>query len=178
MMHFIIGNYGNETIALLSWAKANNLSDLYCLYVDTGWAAPSWGERVHAAESWVRSLGFTPLTLKSQLDFAEMVRSRGEFPNRKFQWCASTLKGLTLLDYLEVQDPLREGIIMLPHRRSLSPKLQDLPEWVEESEYYAGRKLWYPLYLHDEALVQARVAATPFPWLLHRSLECDPCEFR
>ena len=174
-MHFIVGNYGNDTLALMAWAKNNQLNQVVCIYVDTGWAAPAWEARVQEAEIWAKKLGFTPVMLKSHLDFSAMVRSRGEFPTTEFQWCASTLKGLTLLDYLEIEDPLREAIIVLPHQRRLAAKLDSLPTWVAASEYYAERKLWYPLCWHDDIEMKALLATTPFDWLESRSLECAPC---
>lgn len=174
-MHVIIANYGNDSLALTAWARAQNLKDVYCLYADTGLAAPNWLERVDQAEAFVRTCGFTPVRLENSFDFALMLKERREFPTRKFQWCAAMLKGVHFVDWLETHDPLRKATVLLAHQRELSPKLKDLPEFVEVSPYYGDRRVWYPLYLHHEMMIQSLVTETPFAWIETRSLECDPC---
>lgn len=176
-MHIAIANYGNDSIALIQWAYEQQLSDLTVVSVDTGFAAPSWPARVQKAEHWVRSLGFTVVRLKSQVSFAEVVKTRGSFPSRKFQWCAGFLKGLAILEWLDSPaiDPEYRATILLAYRRSQSRKRAQLPELLESSEHYNDRHVWHPLFQHSLAERDALVQRAGFPLLGHRSLECDPC---
>ena len=49
-MYVIIGNFGNDSIALIEWVRQQQLSNLFVVSVDTGWAAHEWADRVNQAE--------------------------------------------------------------------------------------------------------------------------------
>ncbi len=183
-MYVIPCNYGQESIALITWMYKNDYSNVHCLYIETDWAAPGWSDRVRILESWVNSLGFVPKTLRPKRGFSDLILEQKKFPTQKFQWCASFLKGLPLLEYLDFDlDPEMRSTLVLALRRSAARSLMHLPEKVEASEHYNGRSLWHPLYDQSEAEMDALVQASGVLELLslktdprsRRSLECHPC---
>src|ERR1700677_3046986 len=175
-MNALIANFGNDSIGLIQYAYTQKLKNVAVVSVNTGWHNPAWSLRVREAEEWVKSLGFEWVRLKSRLDFAALVHAQEEFPSTKFQWCAIYLKGDTCRAWLAETDPLKEATILLARRRPQSAKFQDLPEFVAgQAEEFEDRKIWHPLYLNTEADLRHLVSETPFEWILHRSLECDPC---
>lgn len=174
-MHLIISNYGNDSIALIQWAFEQQLKDVHVLYVETGWAASEWSERVTRGEIWVKQLGFNPVHLMPTLQFKALVIDKGEFPTTKFQWCAGILKGLPILDWLDQVDSRIETTILLGSRRDASRRFAYLEEFLQESEHYGDRKVWHPLFLHTLTQRDELIKKTPFPLVTHRSLECDPC---
>jgi hypothetical protein len=192
-MYVIPCNYGVESIALIEWMRQKKYTDVHCLYVDTGWAAPHWPDRVKKAEEWVRSIGFYPKTLYPKRTFPELVLEQGKFPTKKFQWCASFLKGLPILEYLDFElDPEMQATIVLALRRSAARSLENLGEFIESSEHYNGRKIWHPLYATAKSAVDdlcvsvgvgifadtsnANVAPSPSVGAPpRRSLECGFC---
>ena len=58
MQYCVVSNYGDESIALLQWLSEQALRHVHVLYVDTGWAAAEWAERVAIAEQWATTKGF------------------------------------------------------------------------------------------------------------------------
>lgn len=174
-MNILIANFGNDSIGLIHYAYRQNLSNVSVISIDTGWGNPAWDQRVDDAEAWINSLGFTSIRLQAKLKFAELILAQREFPSTKFQWCAPFLKGDTIRAYLSEIDPLKQARILLARRRSQSPKFATLPEWIENAEEFDGYAVWHPLYLFSEADVRAEIDHSPFAWIPHRSLECDPC---
>ncbi len=176
-MYIIPANFGNDSVALIQWAHQRQLNTVSVIYIETGWAAPEWPARVQHCQQWVETLGFNNITLQPKADFVSLMRQRGSFPSRKFQWCAGFLKGLPLLAWLDQDeiDPGAEATIMLAHRRSASPTLFDLPEYIEESAHYGERLVWHPLWQHTNKHMLSLVKQANMPILNHRSLECDPC---
>ncbi|MCX7122990.1 MAG: hypothetical protein NTV32_04885 [Gammaproteobacteria bacterium] len=175
ILHVIVANFGNDSLALIAHAHAQKWLNVRVVSVDTGFANPAWSARVVQAEAYAREQGFEVIRLQAKPDFAGLVRAQGEFPTPKFQWCAVYLKGDTIRNWLEINDPLKTAKVILARRRSQSLKFEDLPEWIENDEAFSGRLIWHPFYLYSESEIKALVAATPFEWLPHRSLECDPC---
>ncbi|MBS0357923.1 MAG: hypothetical protein JSS53_01430 [Proteobacteria bacterium] len=174
-MSIAIGNYGNETIALLQWALENSLSLSYVVSIDTGFAAESWRERQLQGEAFAMRSGFKPILLKPLASFSELIFDRKQFPDKKHQWCTAMLKGIPLNHWLDSIDPNCEAVVVLGKWRKSSRALSELPEMIEESEHYQGRKVWHPLFLHEKSELDALVERAGFSVLPHRSLECDPC---
>ncbi len=175
-MNILVANFGNDSLGLIEYAYQQKLVGVQVVSVDTGWSNPQWDKRVQAAEAWVRRLGFKWVRLTARLNFPELVRAQAEFPTTKFQWCAIYLKGDTLRAWLADIDPLKKATVLLARRRDQSPKFKDLPQFVDEpEEAFDDRRIWHPLYLTDEAALRALIEVTPFDWITHRSLECDPC---
>lgn len=174
-MHIIIANFGNDSIALIEWAKQQLLKDVFVVSVNTGWAAPEWSKRIEQANQYLEKLHFTSVQLTPEYNFQQLVRERHNFPSIKFHWCAKFLKGLPILDWLDQVDPDLQAVIMLAKRREQAPQLQDLPEFIKESHSYGLRKIWHPLFLHDLQARNQLIAQAGFDLLCTRSLECDPC---
>ncbi len=174
-MYVINANYGDASIAVIQWAYEQKLEDVYVVSIDTGWAAPEWQQRVNQAEELVKQCQFNVVRLHSKLTFAELVKERGSFPNKQFQWCAGFLKGLAIIEWLDKIDPACEATIILGKRRVSSRAYQNLPEYIELSERYGDRRVWHPLYLLENGEHDALIQHAGFELLGRRSLECDPC---
>lgn len=174
-MFILIANFGNDSIALIEWAKQNKLKNLKIVSVDTGWAAPRWQKRVELAREYILKAGFEFIRLDSPLSFPELVKSKNNFPNTKFHWCAKFLKGLPILDYLDEIDPELETVILLSKRRAQAEKLANMHEFEEESELFGWRKLWHPMCELSLAERDQLITQAGFEILNTRSLECDPC---
>lgn len=174
-MYFIFGNYGNNTIALIQWAKENNVNDVTVIHVETGWAAPSWSQRVYLGQQLATAYSFQVITLTAKKNFFELVREQKNFPSKKFQWCTSFLKALPLLAWLDEKDPQCEATILLGSRRFDSRARANLAEFVDASEHYNERRVWYPLYQHVNSMRDALIIRSGLEILPHRSLECEAC---
>lgn len=174
-MNVILGNYGNGTIALIQWAKHQALKDVTVVNVDTGWAAARWQERITAGQQLALGYGFQVETILSVPNFADLMQQRKEFPSSKFQWCSSTLKGLTLLDWLDEKDPYCEATILLGKTRFSSRANRQLAEHIKESEFFDDRAVWHPLVHQSQQSFHQLIAETGLSVLSHRSLECEPC---
>src|SRR5258708_4057588 len=110
MVLVIRSNYGNDSIALIEAIRERqalepHFKKIYVVYIDTGWAAVKWQERVAKSEKFVKQCGFEAIHLKAKVSFPELVIDRTSFPSTKFQWCAGFLKGLPLLEWLDEHDP-------------------------------------------------------------------------
>jgi hypothetical protein len=174
-MSILFGNYGNNTIALIQWAYENKLAGVCVVHVETGWTAQEWAEQVQRGQALAHNYGFTPITLTARATFQQLVLDRGRFPSRKFQWCAGFLKGLPFLEWLDENDAAATATILLGSRRADSRARLQLPEFIESSEHFGERRVWYPLVYHDDSTRNALIQRAGFKVLPHRSLECDPC---
>ncbi len=173
--HFIISNFGNESIALIQWAYEQKLDNVTVLSVETGWSALIWQERVSLAQDYIQHLGFTSHRLKAPKSMQDLVLDRKAFPSPKFQWCAGFLKGLALNDALDDADIDGHGLVLLAKRRCSSRTNQDLLEKEEDSEHFNGRTLWHPLIEHSDSERDALIKRAGFKVLSHHALECLPC---
>lgn len=174
-MYVIIANFGNDSIALIEWAKQQLLKDIYVLSVDTGWGAEIWKQRVSLASQYLSKHHITNVRLTPEYDFSSLVQERQNFPSVKFHWCASFLKGQPILDWLDQVDPDLEATILLAKRREQAPALSNLQEFEPESHSYGERKVWFPLYQHSLNQRDELIKQAGFDLLPTRSLECDPC---
>lgn len=174
-MHVIIANFGNDSIALLEWARQQRLPEVFVLSVDTGWGAEIWAQRVALIDQYITSHDMTHVRLMPEYNFSRLVQERHNFPSIKFHWCASFLKGLPILDWLDQVDPDLEATVLLAKRQEQAPALHKLQEFELESHSYGDRKVWYPLYQHTLSQRNALIKQAGFDLLHTRSLECDPC---
>ena len=174
-MNVISSSYGNDSIALIQWARENNLTDVTVVFVDTGWSSPRWLDRVAKAESWVSSLGFKTANVRPKVQFEELMRLKQGFPNQRFQWCSGMLKGIPFLNWMDVYDPECVGTVLIGKRREESIERADTPEFIERSEFHGDRRVWHPLYLHTEAMRNDLILRAGFEVLPHRSKGCSPC---
>jgi len=174
-MFAISSSYGNDSVAMIQWAHERSLSNVHVVFVDTGWAAPGWLDRVDRLEPWVKSLGFAVVHLKSEVTFEELVTKKKGFPNQRHQWCSGILKGLPFLTWIDDADPENKATILIGKRREESHERADTPEFIESSVYHGGRRVWHPLYLHTKAERDELIGRAGFDVLPHRSKECTPC---
>ncbi|NKB47021.1 MAG: hypothetical protein GKR77_04460 [Legionellales bacterium] len=174
-MYILIGNYGNETVALLQWVIEQSLTPCRLVSVDTQWAAHDWLMRVMQIQHYARRHEVMVEVLTAGKGFAHWVAQKKEFPTRKFQWCAGILKGLPLNAWLDDIDPLGQATILMGKLKVGARAYQRLSAVIEESEHFGDRKLWFPLFEHSVAERDQLIERAGFPLLKHRSLECEPC---
>jgi 3'-phosphoadenosine 5'-phosphosulfate sulfotransferase (PAPS reductase)/FAD synthetase len=175
MKYVISSSYGNDSVSMIQWAREQKLQDLTVVFIDTGWAAPGWLDRVARMEQWVQSIGFNVAHLKSGIGFEELIVSKKGFPSQRYQWCSAMLKGIPFLNWIDDADPDREAIVMIGKRREESQERADTPEFIEASEFHGDRKVWHPLYMHTEAMRNELLCRAGIAVLPHRSKECSPC---
>lgn len=177
MKHAIFASYGNDSIALIQWAREYGLNDVTIVYNDTGWAADWWPQRVALAEQWAQSLGFSTHRTQSE-GMAGLLERKSAWPRGgggKYQFCTEALKIKPTLDWLSAVDPKLEVTCINGLRREESSNRANAPEYVEESEGHGGRSLWSPLVRHTTVERDALILKSPFEVLPHRSKECYPC---
>jgi 3'-phosphoadenosine 5'-phosphosulfate sulfotransferase (PAPS reductase)/FAD synthetase len=173
--HVIFASYGNDSLAMIEWARREGLKNVAVAYSDTGWASIEWEQRLAAGEEFAESCGFAPVRLKS-IGLPALVRDRKGWPlPRKFQFCTTVLKIEPARKWLDEVDPDKEAICMVGIRREESRERSQWPEHVEDSDKHGGRECWYPLVRHTEAQRDELIRAAGFEPLPHRSQECFPC---
>ena len=175
--YVIFASYGNDSIALIEWARQRGLESVAVVYSDTGWAANWWADRVTSAESWVRSIGFDPHRTKS-IGMAGLVAAKKAWPRGgggKFQFCTQALKKAPALEWLAKNDPEFQATCMTGVRREESANRRDAPEHITESPSHGGRELWQPLVRHTAKMRDELLESAGFDVLPYRSKECYPC---
>lgn len=175
MTYIINGNFGDATIALLQFAHNHGLTPVTLCYVNTGWAAAHWQNRITAGTHIASQYGIAVVELTSPQSFSDLVRARASFPSIKFQWCPALLKGLPILEWLDQIDPSGTATIISGRRKQASRANQQLPIYQTENIHYGERRTWYPLCDMTDTEFHALIAATGLAPLGHRALECDPC---
>jgi 3'-phosphoadenosine 5'-phosphosulfate sulfotransferase (PAPS reductase)/FAD synthetase len=173
-VNVISSSYGNDSVALIQWAREHSLSDVTVVYCDTGWASPSWPNRVIEGERLATRYGFKSVRTKS-IGMEELVRIKKGWPGNAQQFCTAHLKGLPFLEWIDAVDPQCKATVLIGKRRAESIKRRETPEFIESSAHHGGRRIWHPLYLHTDCERNALLARAGFDVLEHRSLECNPC---
>lgn len=174
MKHIIFASYGNDSIALIQWAREKGLDDVHVAYSDTGWAAPFWAERVDRCEAWVRSLGFTHHRIESE-GMRSLVERKKGWPRQGYQYCTTHLKLEPAKAWLAEHDPEGEAVCLVGIRRAESRARRAFPEWTEDSDNHGGRTLWAPLVRFSDEDRDKLLRRAGFEPLPHRSQECYPC---
>lgn len=174
MTYCVIANFGNESIALIQWLYEHKHQNVLVLSVDTGWGAECFNERVKNAQAWVKTLGFKEVRLTSKPDMIDCVKDRGDFPSKKFHWCAGFIKGLAFEAYLDEHDPTCEYQMVFAKRKAASRANQMLHA-SETSEHFHDRKVWHPLLSLTDKERDELIRKAGFEVLPHTSLECAPC---
>ena len=176
-MYVIFASYGNDSIALIQWAKDNNLKDVTVVYSDTGWSSSWWPERVKKAEKWVERLGFNHSRTNCE-GMIGLIKRKKAWPRGgggKFQFCTEALKKEPARRWLDENDPEKEATCLTGIRRSESRNRATAPEWVECSPDHGDRELWQPLVRHETRDRNQLVEKSPFEILPYKSKECWPC---
>jgi hypothetical protein len=172
--YILASSYGNDSIALIQFARERELADVAVLYNDTGWAAAWWSARVNELEVWVRSLGFTAARTSS-VGMETLVKNKRGWPRSGMQFCTEELKRKPSLAWQEAHDPERKAVCLVGVRREESKERANWPEFIEGSFANGGRTLWSPLVNFSREERDALVRRAGFDPLPHRSRECSPC---
>lgn len=167
-------SYGNDSIALIQWAREHNLENLVCAHSDTGWAANWWKDRVAAGEKFAQTCGFATATIPS-MGMRDLVRMKKGWPRHGMQFCTTILKLEPAQKWLDKHDPDKNADCLVGVRRSESARRATWPEWVEESENHGGRSLWSPLVKFTDEDRDQLIRRSGLSVLPHRSMECFPC---
>lgn len=173
----IFASYGNDSIALLQWARINfgKEHNVAVVYSDTGWAADWWeSKRVLPGEEFARSCGFEPFRTTS-IGLPDLVRKKKAWPRQGMQFCTSELKIEPALAWMEDFDPFGMATVMVGVRRCESRMRSVFPLTLDASPAHGDRSLFAPLVDHDDAARDALCTSAGFDVLPHRSKECFPC---
>lgn len=173
-MNIISSSYGNDSIALIQWSFENKIKSTV-VYIDTGWSGGKWAVRVSQGEQFAKACGFNAVRITPEIQFEELIKSKSGFPNQRFQWCSGLLKGIPFLNWIDEIDKDCKAVVMVGKRRVESQGRKDTTEFIGESDYHGGRKLWHPLYAHGDEERDALLYRAGFDVLPHRSMECHPC---
>jgi 3'-phosphoadenosine 5'-phosphosulfate sulfotransferase (PAPS reductase)/FAD synthetase len=173
-VNVISSSYGNDSVALIQWARETGLKGVTVAYCDTGWATPWWPQRVARGEFLALSYGLKVVRCPS-IGMVELVRQRKGFPGNGMQFCTTHLKMVPFLQWIDEADPERKAVVLIGKRRAESERRANTAEFIESSEVHGGRKVWHALYLHTDEERDALLKRANFDRLPHRSLECNPC---
>jgi len=178
---YVIGcSWGNDSLAAAQFLKEQGINNAICLFNDTGWSMPkrgnheSWLDRVARLEAWAVSVGFGVARTNS-VGMEALVRQRKAWPRQGMQFCTEELKIKPTIKWLEVNDPDRRAVFVNGKRRAESINRSKTVEWIEDSTSHGGRRLWQPLYLHDEKMRDALIIRAGHDVLPHKSKECMVC---
>ncbi len=156
--------------------KLDERGPVLCVYAVTGWAAKEWPARVERGEALVRSYGFQPHRVASEVGgFVPLARLKRSWPRHGMQFCTERLKIEPITIWLDAVDPGAEAVCVIGIRREESERRAQWPEHIEESPQHGGRDAWFPLVRVQEAERNALIARAGFVQLPHRSRECHPC---
>ena len=167
----IFVSWGNDSIALVQWAKENELDGVACVYTDTGWAADGWMDRVERGEAWARAAGFTTYRTSS-IGFRQLAREKKGFPTQRFQWCSYILKIEPGQRWLAENDPDCRAVCLTGIRREEHESRANAPEYMPKSANHGGRVLMSPLATFTAEQRDELIRRAGFDVLPHRSREC------
>lgn len=173
-MNIISCSGGNDSVALIQWAKEKGLQDVYVCYTNTGWAMDGWQDRINSVQLLCWAYGFQFAEVQSE-GMESLVKRKKGWPANGFKFCTGELKIKPFLEWLNTIDPDKESTVIVGVRREESEKRRNWPEWVEESENHEGRSLWSPfvnLKEHERNQIIERSGIEVLPY---RSKECFPC---
>lgn len=172
-------SWGNDSVALVQFLHEEGLEGVVCLYNDTGWSMPAhgnyegWADRVTRMEAWAQSLGFKTARTAS-IGMEALVHDRKAWPRQGMQFCTDELKIGPTLKWLCEEDPEREAIMVNGKRRAEGHIRAQTPEWIEESPIW-DRRVWQPLYDHDNEARDALILRGGHEVLPFKSKECMLC---
>jgi len=175
LMNILCCSGGNDSVALLQYAKNNNFENVYVLYNNTGWASDAWPERMKDINRLCVMYGFRYAETKSE-GFENMVRRKKGWPQcQRMQFCTEVLKIRPTKSWLSENDPDKKAIIFVGIRREESRKRSEHPSEIIFSDKYDGRLQRFPLVEHTEKDRDFLIDETGIDILLHSSMECFPC---
>lgn len=183
--YIIMASYGNDSIALIQWAKERGLQNVVCLFNNTGWGSNKWmNDRLPRGEAFAESCGFETARTTSEGMISLVKRKKG-WPagggvgkgsgGGAGQFCTKYLKVEPSIEWMDTHDPEKRATCLAGIRRAESTHRQTAPEFIEESERHGGREVWHPLVRHTDEQRNELIARAGFEVLDHRSEECFPC---
>jgi hypothetical protein len=167
-------SWGNDTVATVQFLREAAFTNVRCLYNDTGWPSPEWPARVERMEAWAQSLGYTTFRTSSEGMEALVHRKKG-WPRQGMQFCTEALKIEPTLAWLAANDPDHQATGVNGKRAPESHVRASTVEWIECSLSWGGRRLWQPLFAHDEAERNALIVRAGHEVLATKSRECMLC---
>lgn len=173
-MYFLFTSGGNDSVALIQWAREKNLQDVHVVFSHTGWAHPDWRNRLVEVENWVKQIGFKYHETHS-IGMANLIRNHKGWPRQGLQFCTTELKILPSHALMTSLDPFAEATVLIGVRREESENRKNFPEFTEKSFAHDMRDCWAPLVEYDEAMRNKLLLNCGFEPLPHRSRECYPC---
>lgn len=175
-MNIICSSGGNDSVALMQWAKSSDLDDVYVIYSNTKWSIDWWSDRMDEIRLFCNGAGFKYIELTSE-GFESMVRRKKGFPMpaSKMQFCSDILKTRPLMEWLSEHDPQKKAVIYTGKRREESQNRKNHPHEIVCDMRYDGRTSRHPLVEHTEKERDFLIEDTEIDLLLHSSMECFPC---
>tara|TARA_R110000772_G_scaffold4094_3_gene14463 strand:+ start:4436 stop:5206 length:771 start_codon:yes stop_codon:yes gene_type:complete len=168
-------SWGNDSTALIQWLIENKPdSEITALYSNTGWADPSWADRVDRLTAWAESKGVNCAMTNSE-GMPALAKRKKSWPSNQFQFCTLELKILPAMAWLAKNDPNTEAICAVGVRRCESERRKNYPAIEKNSANHGGRDVYAFLCEHTDAMRDALLDRAGVPVLPHRSQECSPC---
>jgi hypothetical protein len=172
-LRFVVrASYGNDSVALIQWAREAGLDGVTVLYSDTGWARQAWAERVEVMEGWVNLIVGFHADRTTSIGMEALVRSKKMWPQRLMQFCTKELKIKPTIEWLAKNDPDGRAIIMTGVRREESSHRAAHPAFILNSANDGGRCVVAPLAEMTEDDRNVLIRRAGFEPLPHRSEEC------
>lgn len=167
----IFSSYGNDSVALIQWARLEGLRDVAVVYTDTGWSTTDWEARVDILECWVLALGFQPHRTSS-IGFRQLARQKKGFPTQRYQWCSFILKIEPGQKWLAEHDPDGRAVCLVGIRQEESQERKAFPTYLARSANHGDRVMLAPLAHYTEEDRNALLRKAGVEPLPHRSREC------
>lgn len=122
-MILLSSSYGNDSMAMIRWAKEHihDETRVIVAYCDTGWASPTWENRIIEGERLAKQYAMETVRIQS-LGMEELVRMKKGFPGSGLQFCTAHLKGLPFLQWADEVDPECKATVMIAKRQRKNAK--------------------------------------------------------
>lgn len=170
-------SWGNDSVALIQWLVEAGHENVTCLYNDTGWSMPAYGnheawlDRVARMEEWARSLGFRCDRTVS-MGMEELVAWKQGWPRQGIQFCTEHLKIIPTQIWLAEHDPQGRALCMNGKRRAEGVARANTPEWIDVSVAHGNRMLRQPLFAHTDEMRDDLIRRAGHEVLPFKSREC------
>lgn len=175
-MNIICCSGGNDSVALIQWAKNKLLKDVTVLYNKTGLEAPFWFDRLLDVQDLCNRYGFNYVVTTPDMLFKDLIINKKGFPMAasNMSWCTLNLKTIPTLKWLEVNDPMMKSTIYTGVRREESINRKRYRRMCRLNKY-KGRRVERPLVGYTTLHRNELIRVTKLPLLSHKSQECFPC---
>lgn len=167
---------GNDSVALIRWAKITGLKNVTVLYNETGWAISWWKGRMKEIRTLCCKYGFKYAVTKSE-GFKNLVKRKKGFPMAasNMSFCSDYLKKQPTLEWLKKNDRGGNAVLYIGIRRCESQNRANHPRSIIADMRYDGRAMEFPLVTFSDMDRDLMQEPTGIDILLHGSMECFPC---